>query len=309
MIEYTRQLKMNMNPQSEHIKHRKIEIEIQNFNMDNFAIKESSFEKYLPYSWEGGFLLVSKDKVHYEALIFEIKITIILVQIFLLLLFATLSYFLALKALEPMKKAISTLDNFSKDLIHDLNTPVTSILLNIKLLEAKQEFTQTKALSRIKRSAEDISELHTNLKHLLHEEQMSTSTEDIFEIVDEVLATHRKLYENLHFYVEYSHFEAEVNKEAFKQVLTNIISNACKYNKESGFVKIYKNANKLCIEDSGIGIRNSKHVFERSYSEHKSGHGIGLDIVKRLCEAMNVRITVSSKVGEGTVFKLIFPSF
>ena len=62
----------------------------------------------------------------------------------------------------------------------------------------------------------------------------------------------------------------------------------------------------LCIEDSGIGIENIDEVFERSYKEHVSGHGLGLDIVKRLCEAMNIKISLTSKVGEGSTFYLEF---
>ncbi len=306
MIEYTRQLKMNMHPQSEHIKHRKVEIEIQDFNMDNFYIKEHQFEKYMPYSWEGGFLLVTKDKVHYEKKLFEIKTYIMIVQVILLMLFAGISFFLALKALKPMKNAIIKLDNFSKDLIHDLNTPITSILLNINLLEAKEKFKDIKALSRIKRSAEDISELHTNLTHLLYEETLIISNESIFEIVEEVVITHRKIYKNLHFYVEHCYFQADINPEAFRQVLSNLVSNACKYNKENGYVKIYKKDDALCIEDEGVGIKNPENIFQRSYKEHGSGHGIGLDIAKRLCDAMNIDIRVTSEVEKGTLLCLKF---
>jgi len=306
MIEYTRQLKMNMNPHSKTITHSTKREELENFTMDNFAIKEDRFEKYLPYSWDGGYMLVTKSKVEYEAKLAHLKRNIIFFQILLLGLFACISYFLAKKALKPMQEAIERLDVFAKDLIHDLNTPVTSILLNVKILQEQVEGKENKALTRLRKSSEDIAALHKNLSYLLNEEGMHLSKESVFEIVEEALEPYKKLYPKLNFYIEHSHFEAVVNKEAFKQILRNLITNACKYNKEDGYVKIYKKENTLCIEDSGVGIKNPKEVFSRSYTEGRGGHGIGLDIVQRLSAAMNIKIVVVSKEDEGSCFSLEF---
>jgi two-component system OmpR family sensor kinase len=307
MIEYVRQIKMKLIPSNpEHIKHEVVEIEIKDFNMDNFEIQEGKFLKYMPYSWDGGYILVTKDKIHYKESISEIKRYIIAVQIMLLILFATLSYFLSIRALKPMQEAITKLDNFSKDLIHDLNTPITSILLNMKLLDAKDEFKDNKPLLRIKRSVEEIGELHNNLTVLLQEETMIIQEENLFEIVKEVILTHKKIYSDVSFEVETIEFFEKINRDAFKQVISNLISNACKYNKKSGYIKIYRRDRVLFIEDSGIGIQNPENIFERSYKEHTSGHGIGLDIVKRLCDAMQMKILVVSTLGIGTTISLHF---
>lgn len=307
MIEYVRQVKMKQTPHSKtHISHEIKDIKIANFSMDNFEIQDTKFLKYMPFSWEGGYILVTKDKIHYHESIFAIKIYIITVQIMLLLLFASLSYFLSVRALGPMQEAITKLDNFSKDLIHDLNTPITSILLNMKLLDAKDEFKDNKPLCRIKRSLEDIGELHNNLTVLLQEETMIIQEENLFEIINEVLLTHKKIYADISFDVKEVEFFAKINRDAFKQVIVNIISNACKYNKKSGYVKVYAQNRALYIEDSGIGIQNPESIFERSYKEHTSGHGIGLDIAKRLCDAMGMKIIAVSKVNIGTTISLTF---
>ena len=307
MIEYVRQIKMKQTPSnSTHIKYKVIDIKINNFNMSNFEIKEREFLKYMPYSWDGGYILVSKDKIYYEESILEIKQYIIIVQIALLLLFASLSYFLSVRALRPMQEAITKLDNFSKDLIHDLNTPITSILLNMKLLDSKAAFKENKPLSRIKRSVEDISELHNNLTVLLHEETMLMVQENLFTIINEVVSTHKKIYKDIVFDIRDADYFMVVNRDAFKQVMVNLISNACKYNKEKGYVKIYAKDRALYIEDNGIGIKNPESIFERSYKEHNIGHGIGLDIVKRLCESMEIEIVVASKLDLGTTISLVF---
>ena len=306
MIEFTRQLKMKLNPQDEHISYKEVEGEIADFNMNNFTIKEDEFLKYMPFSWEGGYILVTKDKEHYHEKLLLIKLKIIAMQIVLLALFALLSYLLAMRALKPMQNAINKLDNFSKDLIHDLNTPITSMFLNIKLLETKQELKESKPLKRIKQSLEDIGELHNNLTVLLQEETMIVQKENVFDIVSGVLSTHRKIYKNLKFIAVESEVYATINRDAFKQIMINIVSNASKYNVENGYVKVYMKDGVLKIEDGGVGIENPKQIFERSYKEQTSGYGIGLDIVKRLCDAMSIDISVDSKLGEGTIISLVF---
>ena len=203
-------------------------------------------------------------------------------------------------------KTLERLDNFSKDIIHDINTPITSILLNIKLLEKKDGLVENKNLIRIKDSAKHIQEIQNNLTVLLQENSLKVQKINLIEIVNTVVYTHQKMYPKIVIKVDEEPFFAEVNKDAITQVITNLVSNACKYNNENGVVKIYSNARKLFIEDYGVGIKNPKEVFKRSYKEQRDGHGIGLDIVKRLCDAMDVEVKVKSKNSLGSIFTLEF---
>ena len=66
---------------------------------------------------------------------------------------------------------------------------------------------------------------------------------------------------------------------------------------------------KLIISDSGYGIKNPKKIFHRFYTEHSQGMGIGLHIVKKLCDEMNIDISVSSKEKEGSKFTLSLKVF
>jgi len=273
--------------------------------MNNFTINENYFESYMPYSWEGGYYRVHKDKSNFYLQSWSIKKNIITVQFLLLILFAMISYFLSKRALKPMQEAIVKLDNFSKDLIHDLNTPVTSILLNTKILERMHD-KETRALNRIKTSAKEIGELHNSLTILLQEETLLMQEERLFDLIEDVVSMQEGIYPNIFIELQRSELRVTVNADALKQVLTNIISNACKYNKTDGYVKIYTKVNALYIEDSGVGVQKPKNIFQRNYKEQSSGHGIGLDIVKRLCDSMAIDISVSSKVGEGTLIVLQF---
>ena len=307
MIEYIKNIKMSKKNNTDMgISYSVTNEKIENFNMNNFEIKDEYFEVYLPYSWSANYYKVRKDKrIFYEKLEY-VKFNIILVQFILLALFASISYFLSASALKPMQNALTKLDNFSKDFIHDLNTPITSILLNMKLIESKEEFQNNKYIERIKHSIEDIGALHSNLTLLLQEDNMVVKEENIMQIVQDVVEIQSKIYQGIYIEVMDEEFIAIVNRDALKQVLLNIISNSCKYNKKDGYVKVYKQGNTLCIEDGGMGIKEVKNIFERSYKEHQQGHGIGLDIVKRLCDVMDIKIEVASTLDEGTTVFLNF---
>jgi len=106
---------------------------------------------------------------------------------------------------------------------------------------------------------------------------------------------------------------------ALKEVFNNLISNAIKYNRDGGWVKVM-----LCedgeeirveVQDNGIGI-GEKHVsriFDEFYrvdgrrNAPIKGSGLGLSIVRTLVNAHGGDIALASKVGEGTTFTVKFP--
>jgi signal transduction histidine kinase len=82
------------------------------------------------------------------------------------------------------------------------------------------------------------------------------------------------------------------------------MSNASKYNKDEGTVKVVLKNKLLTIEDSGVGIKNPQEIFQRYYKEGNKGIGIGLHIVQKLCEELNINIKVESSLDVGTKFTL-----
>jgi len=230
---------------------------------------------------------------------------VIIIQIILIIIFAYISYYLAQNALKPLQKSISILDSFAKDLIHDLNTPVTSIKLNLKLLEKIDNISTHKAFIRLNKGVNSISLLHENLTILLEEKTFLIKDVDISNVVSDIIEVQKTIYPNIKFISDCIGFRAKVNSNAIKQLLENIISNASKYNNENGYVKVYSKHKLLYIEDSGKGILNPDKIFDRNYSERDSS-GIGLDIVKRLALAMNIDIKVENNSSKGVTFILKF---
>lgn len=114
--------------------------------------------------------------------------------------------------------------------------------------------------------------------------------------------------------------EVEIDADRIEQVLTNLIDNAIRHTPTGGqiILRAKKNANNtmlLEVEDSGVGIpeEDIPFVFERFYKADKartrghSGTGLGLSIVKNIVIAHKGTISVSSKLGHGTIFSIILP--
>ena len=305
IIDYARQLKMHEPITATDINHTIVTKKISHFSMHNLAVNNTTFKKYIPANkWRTHYILITKKRAHFDAHIQELRLQIIAIQFLLLMLFAVISLYLTNSALRPMQEAISKLDKFTKDLIHDLNTPLTTIKLNLKLLTKNPELKEHKALKRIEKSSYEISELHENLKVLLEEDTFQLEKLSVCEITNELLQNYKTIYTRLDFKMECHALESQLNENAFKQILHNLFSNACKYNVKEGSIKIYSKGKTLYIEDSGSGIENPERIFERNYSEQSSS-GIGLDIVKRLCDAMNIAIEITSST-EGTRVALTF---
>ena len=112
---------------------------------------------------------------------------------------------------------------------------------------------------------------------------------------------------------------AEVDEVKLTLVLSNLVENAIKYNKEHGWVKVVLDADHQYftfeVSDSGIGIPEDSlaHIYERFYRADKShsreigGTGLGLAITKNAVLMHRGSITVTSTEGEGTSFLVKIP--
>ncbi len=294
LLEYARHIKMDEDLSGfSKDYHHGYALRKQHLSISNFRQTQYEFVKELPVKNSLEYLQVFKSKKEYEAKLLELKERIIGIQFLLLSLFAFLSFILARSALEPLKKSVHTLEKFTKDLIHDLNTPVTAMKLNLRILEKNDNCLENKAFQRLQKSVDTVSELHLSLTTLLENKTFQNEEFDICPLVSDVVDLHIVDYPDINLINNCNTLTIRANKSAIKQVLQNLLSNACKYNKKNGYVKIYTKNKQLFIEDSGLGISDKKQVFQREYSGHNST-GLGLDIVKRLCDAMGIEIEIES---------------
>ncbi len=119
------------------------------------------------------------------------------------------------------------------------------------------------------------------------------------------LANTKDIHINLEFSDE---LEVFINIYEFERLIDNTISNAIKYSKESSEINVFfgieNNMTIISIEDFGIGIEDTELIFEEYYqkSSKKLGLGLGLNIVKEICDKYGILIDIKSEKNRGTKF-------
>ncbi len=220
---------------------------------------------------------------NYQALLDSLLNGILKQFFFLSFIALIISLVFSFYALSPMRNAFILLEEFIRDIIHDLNTPITAILINLKMMDAKSEEVQS-----ISQSAKTISMLHKNLDSYLKEKQFKKEKFTLDEVIDEQVAFFSSMYDYLDWKVDITPIMIESDKHAFSRIIYNLLSNACKYNTSHGFIHIKTEGNLLHISNDSYGIKKPDKIFERFYKESDRGVGIGLHIVEKLCAELDI---------------------
>jgi signal transduction histidine kinase len=231
----------------------------------------------------------------YHTLLNNIKSTLLWQFSILSFVSMLISLLFSFYTLYPLRNALLLLEEFIKDIIHDLNTPITSILINLKMMEKNEE------VESIAQSANTISMLHKNLDVYLKDNIFEEEKFSIKEAVNEQVLFFSSLYDYLDWDIRVKEEVIISNQNALNRILYNLLSNACKYNTSNGFIKIKMEKNTLSIINNSYGIKNPKKVFERFYKESDRGLGIGLHIVEKLCGELGIEKKLEVKESVVTV--------
>ena len=242
---------------------------------------------------------------------------IVLYSSLFLIVMLTLGYFLVRLFLKPMRDALTLLDTFIKDTTHELNTPVSTIMTNIELIDKESledKFLQ-KSINRIEIGAKTISNIYDDLTYLVLNNKILSQNENIHlkELIEQrveyftTLANMKKI--QIHRELQ-SGVCLEIDTKKLSKLIDNLLSNAIKYNKVGGTISISLDKNALRIKDSGRGIKQ-EHIdsmFERYSRFDKSigGFGIGLSIVKMICDEYDFTIHIDSELGNFTEVTIAF---
>jgi signal transduction histidine kinase len=188
---------------------------------------------------------------------------------------------------------------FIVDTIHQIRTPLNVILLNVELLRdsCKEEDILDEidaAVSMLSNSYEDLAYISSNnvVEYKPENINISEVLKERIEFFKRIAKSHNKKFvvdidDDLYF---------NINKIELERIIDNNISNAIKYSKgENIYVSLKKKEDKyiLKFETEGEKIKDSKNIFEKNYREHthKRGLGIGLNIVKQICEKYGIKYT------------------
>lgn len=222
-------------------------------------------------------------------------------------LISILGYYLAKIVSKPLFDAQVAMEKYIKNTLHELNIPIATIDANVKLLQnTLKDEKNLKRLQRISYASVNLQDLYNELEYLLRKENGSIEPEEfeLAEFLDRVVKKFDDIKKEITITVNCPVRHVICDKRGFAKTIENLISNAIKFNKKNGFVHIEFQNDKICVEDSGIGIENQNlfSIFERYYREENGifGHGIGLNMVKEFCDNNKIDIKISSQKDIGT---------
>jgi len=227
--------------------------------------------------------------------------------------------------IEDQKREIERKDEFISVASHELKTPLTSLKGYLQLMENQENLPDDTKLY-ISRANISINKLQHLINDLLDVSKIKAGKLEFDKKVTDLTAVVHTCVENAGYMYPSFIIKKELqegvmvlgNAERLEQVLMNLINNAVKYSPKNKDITVCVEKNEMLavvsVIDHGIGLSrvDQKQVFERFYraEENKyitSGLGMGLYISADIIKEHNGKITVKSKLNEGSVFSFSLP--
>lgn len=226
------------------------------------------------------------------------------------------------KALESVERKLTFLSNIA----HDLKTPLSMIIGPASVLKEKaKDETILKGLETIYENAFKLNNMiHRTLEiNSLEKDGENVLILSTFNVVDFCKNIFHSFKESCPqkkfvFYSSVPQLVIEADAVKFESVITNLLSNACKYSEDDATISCGINLDggnvNIVVADDGLGITEADKplVFQRMFrapstSKMREGTGIGLYLVKKYIELMNGKIELYSEKGQGTSFVITIP--
>jgi two-component system OmpR family sensor kinase len=264
--------------------------------------------KIEPYFLGAAYLRVSKTTNYIP--IKNLQKNILIFMLAAGIFFTILGYFLGRLFVAPMKESLEKMNHFIQDTTHELNTPISTILTNVEMIETFGKHAENRSeLKRIEIASKTLSRIYDdltylNLNHQYHRQIKAVNMSDL-------------VYERMEYFTSMAEAKRvkiilniasdiilQIDKNDALRLVDNLISNAIKYNKHNGILEVILNNEMLVVCDTGIGIKTKdlKQIMQRFKRANKSegGFGIGLHIVSQVCESYHFELELKSIINEGT---------
>lgn len=299
------------------------------------AVKKSGKEKgnlrYLSLRYitrkNGNLLRIAfLDTSHGTSSMRNLALTCILVLAASMLALFAISHFLSIWALRPVESAWNQQNQFIANASHELKTPLTVILANLKIILAHKEDTissQERWIKNTQSEAESMKKLVEELLFLARSDAHTAPSEKTSLNLSDLVINTLLLFEPV-AYEQGITLEQNVasdliisaDKEQMKRLLAILLDNACKYaGKEKRVtLTLSRQKEKICltVQNTGnpLSPEDLPHLFERFYRSDKSrsrdGYGLGLSIAQAIVQGHGGRITAAS-TEEATCFSVFLP--
>lgn len=225
------------------------------------------------------------------------------------ILFTLLGIVLGRLFVAPMRDSMTQMNHFIQDATHELNTPISTILTNIEMLEAFGKCDKNVELQRIEIASKTLSRIYDDLTYLNlnHEYYRHIESLNLSALLQERIVYFSVMAENKGINIE-ENIDVDViidmDKNDAIRLIDNLISNAIKYNKPKGNLSLALSSKSFSVKDTGIGIEQKdlesiSHRFKRANSS-EGGFGIGLAIVNQIVKAYEFILEIDSELNVGT---------
>lgn len=244
----------------------------------------------------------------------SIKILILIKLIISSIFIACVGYLLSKILLNPARKRVDSMDKFIKDSAHELNTPISVLMTSVSML--KNGKNPEKMMKYILSSSKQISQIYNDI----HFSAFNEINEDVFEefdlkdLVSESVDYFNDISITKNIQINSNLFSCYIKMDRTKtqKLVNNLISNAIKYSYKDSIIEVTLKDNILGVKDFGRGISDEeqKDIFKRYKrgNNNEGGFGIGLDIVKRICNEYNLVLNLKSQIAKETIFSIDFSS-
>ena len=256
------------------------------------------------------YVVVQSDTLQKQLL--KLKESVFLVLGIVLLAVMFIAWLLSKIFLRPVQQRVAQIERFINDVTHELNTPITSLSMSAQQA-MKAGACTPKMLNNISISTRQLYDIYRSLTYLnFNTKEEISEPLDLKEIIEESVAYYTPLAEikRIEFKVDAEGSNCVIPKAQLTLLLGNLIGNAIKYSSPRSTISIVLKDRVLEISDEGIGIEEEKQkeIFEkfRRGTDYSGGFGVGLNIVKSICDSYGITVELDSTLGKGSTFRLRF---
>jgi two-component system, OmpR family, phosphate regulon sensor histidine kinase PhoR len=236
---------------------------------------------------------------------------------------------LTLAEITELRRMAMEKSRFIRTMVHEFRSPLGAIksLLEVALDQSLGEGIQPylsfleRADARVDKLVELIGDLLSLSRIDLERKRGTPVGSALFQpVLDSVVELYRERMETRGISLEIPESDGlpavSIDPEDLKSILTNLVGNAVKYNRDGGRVSVRAVASdgtlQIEVADTGLGIRedNLPYLFDEFFRERRTetrdieGNGLGLAIVKRLVERAGGNVSVTSQEGKGSTFRV-----
>lgn len=230
-------------------------------------------------------------------------------------------------AFEHIDNTISIQKKFTSNASHELRTPISILLLELEST-VRDDLSKEELHTRLNHcisTAEQMEHLANSMLKLTRLEsgeiQLNKTSVDLKVELESMLGSLQSLTRNKAIELSYNLDDAKLNLdiESFKQVITNLVSNAVSHTPEGGLIHVEltntETQSQVSVRDNGSGIPSQElpYIFDRFYradkarSNTENRSGLGLAICQTIIHAHDGTISIDSTEGEGTTVTLSLP--